>query len=126
LSLVFAVHHHFQWIDWHGRKIGVLQNIAFNQIQASLGNEETRVANPEFITGLSKDDAPNKRLERYITHHCAFYLKAGELADWKAWSRSLKADDRTAVILHIANLKFILQWTWRKRSWKTQRATEMG
>jgi hypothetical protein len=62
-------------------EIKVLQNIAFNQIQASVGKEETRVANPEFIAGLFKDDVPNKRLERYTIRHCAFCLKAGELAD---------------------------------------------
>jgi hypothetical protein len=75
-------------------EIEVLQNTTFSQIQASLGKEETRVANLEFIAGLFKGDVPNKRLERYIIHHCAFYLKAGEPADWKVWSRSLKADDR--------------------------------
>jgi hypothetical protein len=87
-------------------EIEVLQNNAFNQIQASLEKEETRLPNPEFIAGLFKDDVLNKRLERYVIHHCAFYLKAGELADWKAWSRSLKADDRfrTAVVLHIAKI----------------------
>jgi len=87
-------------------EIEVLQNIAFNQIQASLGKVETRVANPEFIAGLFKDDVPNKRLERYIIRHCTFYLKAGELADWKVWPRSLKADDRfrTVVVLHIAKI----------------------
>jgi hypothetical protein len=86
-------------------EIEVLQNTTFNQIQASLGKEETRAANFEFIAGLFKDDVPNKQLERYIIRHCAFYLEAGELADWKVWSRSLKADDRfrTAVVLHIAD-----------------------
>jgi hypothetical protein len=67
--------------------------------QALLGKEETRVANPEFITGLFKDDVPNKRLERHIIRHCAFYLKAGELADWKVWLRSLKADDRSRTVV---------------------------
>ena len=62
-------------------EIKVLQSVTFNHTQASLGKEESRVANAEFIAGLFKDNVPNKRLQRYMIRHCAFSLKAGELAD---------------------------------------------
>ena len=62
-------------------EIKVLQSVTFNHTQASLGKEESRVANAEFIAGLFKDNVPNKRLQRYMIRHCAFCLKAGELGD---------------------------------------------
>jgi hypothetical protein len=62
-------------------KIEVLQGIAFASIRALLGEEKSRVPSPGFIAALFSDQASNKLLERYIISRCAFYLRAGELAD---------------------------------------------
>jgi hypothetical protein len=70
-------------------QIKVLQDIAFDRIQALLGKEEAWVLSREFVADLFIDDIPDKRLERCIMRHCAFHLKAGELVDFPIWSRSL-------------------------------------